>query len=161
MGRIRRSQQESETGPEKEWDADGDDLPDTYFLVQNPLKLRESLKRSLDTIVERSASAGNITSNGQQIEGGSKVFQTLFNSASWDGELFAYPVTASGVSTTPSWRASEQLPVIRPGRMIHVEGRDDEGDRVRLGRCYRMGSGRSWETRPFWTSCAAINPKRF
>ena len=93
-----------------EWDADGDGLPDTYFLVQNPLKLRESLKRSLDTIVERSASAGNITSNGQQIEGGSKVFQTLFNSASWDGELFAYPVTASGVSTTPSWRASEQLP---------------------------------------------------
>ncbi|AFL74092.1 Tfp pilus assembly protein, tip-associated adhesin PilY1 [Thiocystis violascens DSM 198] len=94
-----------------EWDADNNGVPDTYFLVQNPLKLREALKKSLDTIVERSASAGNITSNGQKIDGNTRVFQSQFNSATWDGELFAFPITSSGVSATPSWKASEHLPV--------------------------------------------------
>ncbi|ANQ86085.1 putative Tfp pilus assembly protein [Azoarcus olearius] len=93
-----------------EWDADGDGVPDTYFLVQNPLKLRESLKRSFDSIVERSASAGNVTSNGQQLQTTSRVFQSQFNSGTWDGELLAYPITASGVGATPSWRASAELP---------------------------------------------------
>lgn len=94
----------------EEWDADGDGVPDTYFLVQNPLRLKEALKRSFDTIIERSASAGNITSNGQQLRAESRVFQTQFNSDTWYGELLAYDVKATGVSDTPSWRASELLP---------------------------------------------------
>ncbi|AUM00876.1 pilus assembly protein [Rhodocyclaceae bacterium] len=94
----------------EEWDADGDGVPDTYFLVQNPLRLKEALKRSFDTIIERSASAGNITSNGQQLRAESRVFQTQFNSATWDGELLAYDVGASGVSDSPAWRASALLP---------------------------------------------------
>lgn len=102
-----------------EWDTDGNGVPDTYFLVQNPLKLRDSLKRSLDTIVERSASAGNITSNGQQIDGGSKVFQTQFNSVSWDGELFAYPVTSTGVASTPAWKATDQIPVESARKILY------------------------------------------
>lgn len=93
-----------------EWDADGDSVPDTYFLVQNPLRLREALKRSFDSIVERSASSGNVTSNGQQLQADSRVYQSQFNSGSWDGELLAYPVTASGVSEAPAWKASAQLP---------------------------------------------------
>lgn len=93
-----------------EWDADGDSVPDTYFLVQNPLKLKEALKRSFDSIVQRSASAGNVTSNGQQLQAGSRVFQSQFNSSSWDGELYAYPITSSGVGSTPLWAASAALP---------------------------------------------------
>jgi type IV pilus assembly protein PilY1 len=93
-----------------EWDKDGDGVPDTYFLVQNPLKLRESLKRSFDTIVERSASGGNITSNGQELRSESHVFVTQFNSKSWDGEVLAFPVTSSGVSSTEDWKASDHVP---------------------------------------------------
>lgn len=93
-----------------EWDSDNDGTPDTYSLVQNPTKLKESLKRSFDTIIDRSASAGNITSNGQQITTDSKVFQTIFNSATWDGELYAYPISSGGVNPTPAWRASEHIP---------------------------------------------------
>lgn len=92
-----------------EWDGDDNGDPDTYFLVQNPLKLKEALKKSFDTIVERSASSGNITSNGQQLNTDSKVFQSQFSSAGWDGELFAYQVTPSGVSSSPAWKASEGI----------------------------------------------------
>ncbi len=98
-----------------EWDGDNNGDPETFFLVQNPLKLKEALKKSFDTIVERSASSGNITSNGQQLNTDSKVFQSQFSSAGWDGELFAYQVTPTGVSASPAWKASE--------------GIDDAGDR--------------------------------
>ena len=107
-----------------EWDGDNNGDPDTYFLVQNPLKLKESLKKSFDTIVERSASSGNITSNGQQLNTDSKVFQSQFNSATWDGELFAYQVTTTGVSTSPAWKASEQLPSDASTRNIFTTDTD-------------------------------------
>lgn len=94
----------------QEWDTDGDGVPDTYFLVQNPLKLKEALTKSFDTIVARSASAGNITSNGTQVTTNTMIFQSLFNSATWSGELNAFSITNSGVSSTPAWKASEQLP---------------------------------------------------
>jgi type IV pilus assembly protein PilY1 len=93
-----------------EWDADGNGVPDTYFLVQNPLKLKETLKRTLDNIIERSASAGNVTSNSTAITTETLVFQSLFNSASWSGDVLAYPVSDAGVGATPNWWASKQMP---------------------------------------------------
>lgn len=93
-----------------EWDEDGDGVPDTYFLVQNPVKLRESLIKALDNIVARSAAAGNVTSNGQSISDDSFVFSTIFNSANWSGNLFSYRVDINGVSPTASWNAASKLP---------------------------------------------------
>lgn len=90
-----------------EWDADKNGIPDNYFLVYNPLKLKESLKKTFDNIVERSASAGNITSNGQEIRGGDRVFQSSFSSATWDGDLVA---KNSSILAEVLWRASEKLP---------------------------------------------------
>jgi type IV pilus assembly protein PilY1 len=90
-----------------EWDSNGDGNPDTYNLVQNPLKLKESLKRSFDSIVERSASAGNITSNGQEVNGGDRVFQPSFNSLTWDGELQARQASNLNIVM---WTASGLIP---------------------------------------------------
>jgi type IV pilus assembly protein PilY1 len=93
-----------------EWDANGDGIPDTYFLVQNPLKLKESLRRTLDSIVERSAAAGNVASNSSSYSSESAVYQSTFNSANWSGELLAFSITSSGLSASPLWRASQQMP---------------------------------------------------
>lgn len=110
-----------------EWDANGDGVPDTYFLVQNPLKLRQALKRSFDTIVDRSASAGNITSNGQQLQAESRIFQTQFSSANWDGELFSYAVTSSGVSAIPTWRASTMIPSFASRKILTWDAENGGG----------------------------------
>jgi len=91
-----------------EWDSNGDGVPDTYSLVQNPLKLKDSLKKSFDSILESSASSGNITSNGQEVNGGDRVFQPSFNSANWEGELVARE-TAN--LTNIIWTASQKIPL--------------------------------------------------
>lgn len=94
----------------KEWDSDGDGVPDTYFPVQNPLKLKEALKRALDNIVERSASASNVSANSTSVTTDSMVYQAIFNTANWSGDLLAYSVTSSGVAPFPVWRASDHIP---------------------------------------------------
>lgn len=100
---------------QSEWDSDGDreHSPDTYFLVQNPLKLRESLMRALTDIVAKNASAGNITHNGQSVtddeENTATVYQTQYNSQYWYGELLAYSVTSTGLKPKGS-PASKMIP---------------------------------------------------
>jgi type IV pilus assembly protein PilY1 len=89
-----------------EWDADGDGIPDTYLMVQNPLKLKESLKKSLDEIVARTSSGSNVSANSTSIASNTRLYQALFNTQRWSGNVIAYPAVAGGVGSTPSWEAS-------------------------------------------------------
>lgn len=93
-----------------EWDADANGVPDTYFLVQNPLKLRESLKKAFDTIIERNGSGGNVIANSTVLSTDALVYQATFNSTRWSGDLEAYRATSAGVSKSVYWKASEQVP---------------------------------------------------
>ncbi len=94
-----------------EWDTNRDGVPDTYFLVQNPTLLRESLSRALNTILERSAAAGNVSANSTFITTESAVFQSVYNSANWSGDLRAFPIdAATGVGAVPLWSAADELP---------------------------------------------------
>jgi type IV pilus assembly protein PilY1 len=93
-----------------EWDADGDGVPDTYFLVQNPVKLKETLKKAFDNIFKTNSSASNVIANSSSITTNSRVFQARFNSSYWSGDLVAYPLTSSGVSKSTEWEASNKIP---------------------------------------------------
>ncbi len=89
----------------KEWDEDGDSLPDTYFYVTNPLRLEEQLNRSFADILRRTSSgtAASVISNTRSGEGA--IFQSIFfpefrgisgNIASWCGEVHALLVDEYG-----------------------------------------------------------------
>lgn len=93
-----------------EWDADGDGIPDTYSPVQNPTKLKERLRRNLEDIIERNASASNVAANSTSISANSHVYQSVFNNARWSGNLMAYQITASGLAASPSWEAATGIP---------------------------------------------------
>lgn len=110
---------------EQEWDADGDGVPDTYFLVQNPLKLKESLKKAFSNIIERNASGGNVIANSTSLSTSALVYQGIYNSAKWSGDLVAYPVTTKGVSPTPAWNAAAKVPA-PDDRKIYFGSTEDE-----------------------------------
>ena len=80
------------------------------FSTDTPKALQRELARALTAIQAQIGSASSVTVNSTAIANDTRVFQALFNSADWSGDLIAYPVTSSGVGTTPDWRASEQLP---------------------------------------------------
>ena len=93
-----------------EWDQDGDGVPDTYFFVQNPLELKESLRRAFDNIIDRAGSGGNVVANSTNLSTDTFVYQGLFNSEKWSGDLLAYQVSTTGVADAPAWRASSLIP---------------------------------------------------
>jgi type IV pilus assembly protein PilY1 len=104
-----------------EWDKDGDGVPDTYFFVQNPLGLRDSLKKSFENIILRAGSGGNVVANSTNLSTETFVFQGVFNSEKWSGDVIAYQVlpdttvngtfVPGGVNQVPAWKASEKIPL--------------------------------------------------
>ncbi len=106
-----------------EWDADADGQPDNYVLATIPDKLVNGLEQAFTNVLEKSGSAGNVTANSTQFASESLVFQALFSSGVWSGDLFAYPITSSGVGSTPTWNASEHIPAPE-ARKIFIKGSD-------------------------------------
>ncbi|MFO1262008.1 MAG: PilC/PilY family type IV pilus protein [Rhodoferax sp.] len=92
-----------------EWDSRVSGSPDNYFLVQNPSKLPEQLKKAFDNIAAISSSASNVISNSTSTSANKYVYQSRFDSSNWSGDMVAYPFTGSGVSTTPAWKASSKV----------------------------------------------------
>lgn len=93
-----------------EWDVNKDGTPDNYFLVQNPVKLKETLQKAFNAIATTNSSASNVIANSTSISTETRVFQARFESNFWSGDLVAYPVSANGVSTNTDWEASTKLP---------------------------------------------------
>lgn len=81
-----------------------------YFSAQNPTQFATALSDTLNAISQRSSSAASIAANSTQISTNTKVFGAKFDTSSWSGELEAYPITSSGVGTTPTWVASSKIP---------------------------------------------------
>ena len=98
-----------------EWDSlpsgtSGDGVPDNYFLVQNPLNLKTSLRNALENISANSASGGNVVANSTRLDQESYAFQATFNNRRWSGDVLAYRVSSSGVAKTADWSAAANLP---------------------------------------------------
>ena len=95
----------------KEWDEDGDGDPDTYMPVVNPLRLREALRRTLGNILARSSSASGMASNMNTLNTRTRVYDAVFETQTWSGDLLSHRLTSSGRrETPPAWQASQALP---------------------------------------------------
>ena len=91
-----------------EWDADGDKVPDNYFLVVNPLRLLRQLDDALGKIKDTSGTAAATTANSFTLQTDTQIFLGRFNSDGWSGELIAYPVTATSIGN-PNWQAEIEM----------------------------------------------------
>ncbi len=92
---------------QEEWDKDGNDIPDTYYYVTNPLRLEEQLNKSFADILNKASSgtAASVISNTRSGEGA--VYQSIFfpertdttsnaNTVNWVGQLHSLLVDSYG-----------------------------------------------------------------
>ncbi|MFC4160180.1 pilus assembly protein [Chitinimonas lacunae] len=98
-----------------EWDGNNDGDPDNYFLVINPLKLKQQLGRAIDDIFRRSASAASVATSSTSVQTDSNIYQALFDSNYWTGDLIAQKIAVNSTTNeasigTVTWRASTMNP---------------------------------------------------
>lgn len=84
-----------------------------FVSAGNPSEFAAGLRNALQAIAGRLGSGSNVSVTSTSISSDTRLFQARYTGAQWTGELLAYPVTASGIGTTPSWSASIPVPASR------------------------------------------------
>lgn len=105
-----------------EWDAEsnmpdgtpGKGVPDNYYLVVNPVKLKAQLGKAFQDIHARSASAASVATSSTSVKTNSNIYQGLFDSGAWTGDLVAKRLEVDAVTKEPKigsdvWRAASKL----------------------------------------------------
>jgi len=137
---------------QSEWDrtlatgvAGQDGIPDTYFLVTNPLGLEAALNRAF-VIILSNASASSVATNSTSLQTGTTIYQARFNANDWTGQLLAFPVNPDGsVAATPLWDSGQVINGQDPnsGRVILTQ---NNSTGVRAGVAFRWPSNPSSPT---------------
>lgn len=101
-----------------EWDSDTNGTPDNYFLVTNPLQLRQQLSKAFDLIAEQEKPAGGLANTGSRIGIGSLEFVPEYrvdaSERDWTGDLKAYDINLDGSRGSTRWSAKDRLAVASP-----------------------------------------------
>lgn len=128
---------------DNEWDKDSDGIPDTYFYVQNPLRLEEQLNESFADILRRTASGTAASVISQTRSGEGAVYQAVFypefkgplgNTINWVGELHSLWVDSYGnmredTNGNAILESDSDRVIIFDGTTIY-KYHDDDGDDI-------------------------------
>ncbi|WP_225041995.1 PilC/PilY family type IV pilus protein [Xanthomonas campestris] len=98
---------------------DTDGNPTNYFLVSNPLDLRNQLGKAFDSIQNQAGSSGSIALAGARVSAGSfgvvPTYSTTNDGQDWVGNLNAYQVNQNGTLGNILWSASTAMPTDSTG----------------------------------------------
>lgn len=88
-----------------------------YFYASDAASLLSSFQGAIDSIISQTSTSSAVTFNSSTLSSQSAVYQALFNTSSWSGELNSFPL--DGISgaiqsdctqgTDNCWEAAEQL----------------------------------------------------
>ena len=79
----------------REWDTDGDGIPDNYFYVQNPLQLEAQLNKSFSAILRKAAAGSAVSVLATKGEGEGTLVQAYFKPTITD-ETGLHDITWAG-----------------------------------------------------------------
>lgn len=82
-----------------------------YYTASNAAQLTSALQNAIADIQGKTSSAAAVAVNSRSLNTSTRVYQALFTSGEWSGDLKAYPIdtTTGNVGTTPSWSAKTQV----------------------------------------------------
>ncbi|MDE1464087.1 pilus assembly protein [Spartinivicinus poritis] len=94
---------------QSEWDSDGDNTPDSYFLVTNASKLKDQLRKAFHKISQSTGSASGVSANSTALKSDTLVYSAKFDSKSWTGEITASKFNDTKNGFIEVWNASEKI----------------------------------------------------
>jgi len=103
------------------WDTLVPGVPDNFFAVTNPAKLKSELQKVFNQALTGSSDVGSAAASGARfVVGGSLAYQAKYFASDWTGDLSASTLNADGtLARPPKWLASTKLqPVAQTARNI-------------------------------------------
>lgn len=94
-----------------------------FFSASDPQVFSRELSSLLADIINRgSASSSSIAANSTSLDTNSLVYQALFNSNGWYGDLVAYSLQTNGdLLSTPNWKAGSQLDAYTNSQVVSTQ----------------------------------------
>lgn len=74
----------------------------SFIAATDPDAFADALKTTLSAIEVRTASGSNVSTNGSTLQSDSKLFQAIYTSGNWTGDVRAFSLVG-GLQTTPLW----------------------------------------------------------
>ena len=82
-----------------------------YFSAKDPSELSIAIRTALAGATGGAGATAGVATAASLLSSGNRKYIPSFNPGSWDGEIQAFPVDASGVATNVvQWSASERMP---------------------------------------------------
>ncbi|WP_066961786.1 pilus assembly protein [Microbulbifer sp. Q7] len=81
--------------------------PETYFYAIDPSELAESLSKALDAVAADVGSASSVATNSTRLGTDTVIYQALFNSTDWSGEVKALNLGSDGSVSSVKWQSSD------------------------------------------------------
>ncbi|MFA6012486.1 MAG: PilC/PilY family type IV pilus protein [Desulfobacteraceae bacterium] len=103
----------------------------SFFNASNPETLAKSLKKIFENIQNNEATAAPVTVSSELFYSSSALFQAMYRSGVWTGDVAAYTIhydsddETTSIDQNPLWRASEKLEN-RPQENRNIIGFDGE-----------------------------------
>lgn len=91
------------------WDTTGNGLPDNYYFAINPIQLAEDLSAVFAAVLKANESSTAIATNSTRLDTETTIFQAMFDSGDWYGDITAYKYATFEDADDYEWRASERL----------------------------------------------------
>ncbi|NEX17165.1 MAG: hypothetical protein C1943_11165 [Halochromatium sp.] len=81
-----------------------------FFYAADADALANALNTVISDISSQVAASSSVATNSTQIDTQSLVYQGRFDTSGWFGDLFAFPVTATGTLEEATWNAGAEIP---------------------------------------------------
>lgn len=94
-----------------------------FFGADDPEKFTKRMGAMLSDIVNRgTGSSSSIAANSTRLDTDSAIYQALFDSDDWDGDLISYDVNIDGDVEGVGWKAATQLDKASDADIMAVDG---------------------------------------
>jgi type IV pilus assembly protein PilY1 len=81
-----------------------------FFSASDPNTFATELSNVLNSITDRTSSSSAVASNSTRLSSFTHLYQALFKSGDWSGQLKAYPLLADGSLGAEAWDAADVIP---------------------------------------------------
>lgn len=94
-----------------EWDSQVAGVPDNFFAVTDPGKLKAQLQKIFDAVIAGASPAGSVAASASRFTVGQTLaYQASYNSDNWVGDLKGFHLNSDGSLGAQAWAAAAALP---------------------------------------------------